>query len=108
MRRLYKEIIVNRLIFNQKTMKSRTKIILLLLLISSPFIIVALMWIFSIPRLLEISWDRLWEVHFEIGDYKLWKQMWGYNLCNKKEWCFNWEVKWFKKVWEDIYIYIYI
>lgn len=72
------------------------------------FCVIVIIWVISVLESLERRWKILWDTHLKIWEYKLWKQMWGYNICKKWEWCLHWEVKWLKQVKDDIYIYMYV
>lgn len=56
----------------------------------------------------EVPWNQLTKTYLKVGDYKIWKQKWFYNICNKDKGCLDWEILWFKEVNTDIYIYINI
>lgn len=56
----------------------------------------------------EVPWNQLTKTYLKVGDYKIWKQKWFYNICSKDKWCLDWKLKWISILSNDIYLYIEI
>lgn len=76
------------------------------ILFTSALGIIFFWWWFGMIN--ETPWNKLTEVYLESWDYEIWKQKWFYNICNKKDWCLNWEILWLEEIYNDTYIYVKI
>jgi len=74
---------------------------------------IIILWLILLWIVLLIWWSpwksyNLTEKYLSIWDYSIWRQQYYYNICHKKEWCFNWEILWLNQKRDNIYIYIKI